>query len=76
MLWIKDTLQDATAILKEGWLKEDKRYDKTRRVAIVKNDYVVIIAIMKPYSARFITAYPIDNEDNLEKILESPDWKW
>ena len=75
LLWIKETLQDATAILKEGWLKEVKRYDKLRRVAIVKDDYVVIIAIFKPYIARFITAYTVDNENNLERILASPDWK-
>ena len=75
MLWIKETLQDATATLKEGWLKEEKRYDKLRRVAIVKDDYIVIIAIFKPYVARFITAYPVDSDENLARILASPDWK-
>jgi hypothetical protein len=74
MLWIKDVLQDDTAILKEGWLKEEKKYSKMRRVALVKDDYVVIIALTKPNVARFITAYTVDNEENLEKILESPDW--
>ena len=68
-------MQDATAILKEGWLKEEKRYDKLRRVASVKDDCVVIITIFKPYIARFIMAYTVDNEDDLERILASPDWK-
>jgi len=43
ILWIKETLQDPTADLRVGWDKKYKRYDKSYRVAVVKNDYVVII---------------------------------
>lgn len=73
--WIKDTLQDATAILKQGWDKTNKTYDNMRRVAMVKGNYVVIILIYKEGNARFITAFQIDDEENLEKFLEGPDWQ-
>ena len=41
----------------------------------MKDDYIVIILITKPFTARFITAFPVDVEDNLRKILEGPGWK-
>jgi hypothetical protein len=75
MLWIKDTLEDEDSILKQGWLRDKKKYDGTRRVSVVKGNYVVIISINKQGTkARFITAYEINEEDNLEKIMSSPDW--
>lgn len=76
IFWIRDTLQDETAIFKEGWLRDERRYDKMRRIALVKGNYVVIIQFSGHKKARFITAYEIlENEDNILKIHESPDWK-
>lgn len=75
MLWIKDTLQDPTAIQKQGWDKRSKTYDNSRRVAFVKDSYVVIIRFTGVLTAVFLTAYELtDDKGNDAKILSSPDW--
>ncbi len=74
MLWIKDTLRDPEALLKQGWLKDKKVYTNSRRVAMIKNNYVVIIQIVSQSRARFITAYEIEDEDNLSKFINGPNW--
>ncbi len=74
MLWIKDALQDTEATLKKGWDSKTKSYDGSRRVALVKGNYVVILLLFLQKRARFITAYQIDNEENLAKLLAGPDW--
>ena len=43
--WIKDTLNDPTAILKMGWDRKKKQYYDNRRVAIVKGNFVVVIIL-------------------------------
>ncbi|WP_304344095.1 hypothetical protein [Chryseobacterium koreense] len=73
--WIKDTLQDPEAILKDGWDSKTGSYDKSRRIALVKNNYIVVIIIFSPVKARFVTAYEVNSEENLKKILASPDYK-
>lgn len=72
MLWIKDTLQDGTAILKKGWDTKEKEYFKDRRVAIVKDNYVVIIRFTGVLKAKLVTAYEKNDIDN---ILEAPDFE-
>lgn len=72
MLWIKDTLQDGTAILKKGWDTKEKEYYKDRRVAIVKNNYVVIIRFTGLLKAKLVTAY---QKSDIENILNSPDFE-
>jgi hypothetical protein len=72
ILWIKDALEDPTAILKVGWDKKNKTYTYYRRVAIVKNNYVVIIWLKNEVAAKFITAY--EAYDSINLILSSPDW--
>jgi hypothetical protein len=74
MLWIKETLQDPSALLKKGWDNKTKSYDDTRRVAMVKGNYVVIILIYADKKARFITAFQIDDDANLELFKKGPDW--
>jgi hypothetical protein len=74
MLWIKDTLEDSKAVLKQGWIKKTKTYDNNRRVALVKENYVVIILIYAIKQARLISAYEINDDDNLKLFLEGPDW--
>ena len=73
--WIKDTLQDADATLKIGWDGKNKTYDESRRVALVKGNYVVVIILFSTTKARFVTAYEITDDENLEKIMQSPDFK-
>ena len=72
IMWIKKTLEDSTAILKQGYIKKTKKYTNSRRVAIVKNNYVVVILLYGVKRARFITAY--EANDSINKILNSPDW--
>lgn len=72
--WIKDTLADPTSIRKQGWDGKNKTYNNSRRVNLVKGNYIVVIKIYAHKKARFITAYEINNDDNLQKIKNSPDW--
>lgn len=72
MPWIKETLQDKTAILKKGWDKKKKKYYQDRRVAIVKGNYVVIIRFTGKLKAKFVTAY---EKNDIEKILNNPDFE-
>lgn len=74
MLWIKDVLQDETAILKAGWNNKSKSYDDGRRVALVKGNYVVIIRFVDKRIAVFVTAFEFLNGYSLNKFLRSPDW--
>jgi len=74
ILWIKDTLQDPEALLKQGWDNKNKVYDNQRRVAMVKGNYVVVIAIYAEKKARFITAFQIDDDENLKDFMNGPDW--
>ncbi len=69
--WIKDTLQDSSAILKMGWDNNRKTYYKNRRVAVVKNNYVVVIFLTGLLKAKFITAY---EKDDITNVLASPDF--
>ena len=71
MYWIKDALQDANAILKQGWDNKEKSYFENRRVAIVKGNYVVILRFTGLLKAKFITAY---EKDDISNILNSPDF--
>jgi len=74
MLWIKDALEDKEAILKKGWDTKTKSYDGSRRVTLVKGNFIVVLLLFSGAVARFITAYQIDNEANLQKLLAGPDW--
>jgi predicted RNA binding protein with dsRBD fold (UPF0201 family) len=72
MLWIKDTLQDGEAILKKGWDNYHKIFYMNRRVAIVKENYVVIIRFTGKLKAKLVTAY---EKNDVENILKNPDFE-
>jgi hypothetical protein len=72
MLWIKEVLQDSSAILKKGWNAKDKEYYKDRRVAIIKGNYVVIIRFTGKLKAKLVTAY---EKEDITNILKSPDFE-
>ena len=63
---------DPTSILKQGWDKDIKSYDNSRRVALVKDNYIVIIRFTSFLKASFVTAYEL--QTNEDKVKESPDW--
>ena len=72
--WIKASLQDANAELFVGWDKRANAYDHDRRVCVVSGNYVVVIAITGPTTARFITAYLADSGRTMMLIRRSPQW--
>ena len=78
--WIKVALQDPDTERYQGWDREKKRHDKSRRVAIVLGEYVVVIAITDDKSASFVTAYLADSVGDsgilptIEKIRLGPKW--
>lgn len=74
--WIKATLQDDQADLFVGWDGRRKRYDHGRRVALVMEDYVVVIRLTGRRAARFVTAFVADSRRSLERIKASPRWRW
>ncbi len=65
-----------TAALFEGWDKTARRYDATRRVAVVYEDFVVVVAMgLKQdgtLKANLVTCYQADN--SIGKIRGSPAW--
>lgn len=69
--WIKEILQDASAILKQGWDNKTKSYFNDRRLAIVKGNYVVVIRFTAILKAKFVTAY---EKDDISNILSSPNF--
>ena len=70
--WIKDVLHDPTAELYEGYDKKSKSYTRNKRVAVVKDNYVVVIQFYSETDANFITAYVADN--SIDKIKKGPLW--
>ena len=70
--WIKDVLRDPDAELHVGYDSSRKSFTRGKRVAIVKNDYVVIIQLYSENEAKFITAFVADQ--SIDKIKQSPLW--
>ncbi|MDL1959603.1 MAG: hypothetical protein LWX01_11070 [Deltaproteobacteria bacterium] len=57
-----------------GWDGKKKRYDRSHRVALVIDDYVVVIRLSGNQTAQFVTAYVADSLSTLAKIKGSPKW--
>lgn len=76
MDWIKLTLYHRDAEIYKGWNKDCKKYEKTRRVSVVYDDFVVVIELSLKKSGElkgnFITCYVADK--SIEKIRQSPLW--
>lgn len=72
--WIAAALKDGLADLFVGWDNKKKRYDRSRRVTLVVDDYVVIIRLTGPKRARFVTAFVADSPRTLERIKKGPKW--
>lgn len=49
---IKEALTDPDAILKIGWNAKKKTYENSRRVTLVKGNYIVVIVIFADKKAR------------------------
>lgn len=72
--WIAVALEDSNADRFIGWDRDQKKYRKDRRVTLVCGNYIVVIALKKSRSARFITAYVADTPNSLNRIKQSPKW--
>lgn len=72
--WIKAALQDPAAELYAGWDRERKRYDGSRRVAVVSGCYVVVIALKASDKGDFITAFLVSDARALQRLRSSPRW--
>ncbi|WP_339865062.1 hypothetical protein [Paremcibacter congregatus] len=76
--WIKATLANPAADRYQGWNARKKIYEPVRRVDVVYEDFVVVIAISKDRNGRlkgnFITCYQADN--SIGKIRQSPVWDY
>lgn len=74
--WIKATLENPDADLYQGWDSRKKCIDPDSRVAVVYEQYVVIIHTWLKTdgkrAARFVTAYQADN--SIGKIRAKPKW--
>ena len=77
MAWIMATLKDPCAELYQGWLARRRRYEPRRRVAVVCDDYVVVIALGRrrdgQVKGEFVTAFQASS-DSIKKIRRSPRW--
>jgi hypothetical protein len=72
--WIKETLLDSSALQLAGWDSFNRTYDHSRRVALVKGNYVVVISIKSKSEADFVTAYVMDTPASLSKLTKAPKW--
>jgi len=73
--WIRAALEDPTAELYVGWDRNKKKLNPGRRVALVYQNYVVILRMnIKRKRATFITAY-VAGPTTIAKIRNGPRWK-
>jgi hypothetical protein len=74
--WIRATLTNPKANLYCGWDKQLRRVDRDRRVAVVYEEFVVVIDVHqkldRTYTARFVTAFVADK--SIGKIRGMPRW--
>jgi hypothetical protein len=74
--WIRATLEHPTAALLQGWDKSSRTYDSGRRVAVVYEEFVVIVSMglrkNDELTAKFVTCYQADN--SIGKIMKAPEW--
>lgn len=73
ILWIKDALTDPDAELHVGYISKSKTSEQKRRVALVKENYVVVIQLYRDNKANFITAF-VGDPDTITSIKSDPDW--
>lgn len=76
MNWIAAALSDPAAVCYQGWDNKNKCHDVRRRVAVVVQDFVVVISLSTrrdgAIKAKFVTCYRADN--SIGKIQQSPLW--
>jgi len=72
--WIRAAVEDPTAELYQGWDRDRKVIVPGRRIALVFDNYVVVLQVYNERSAAtFITAY-VASSDTIRKIRGNPRW--
>jgi len=74
MPWIRDVLQDATIVPRQGYDKATGNHDNSRRVVLVSREMYVVVIRSDDTKWRFVTAYIIDNNDTYNKLITAPPW--
>lgn len=69
--WIKTSLEDPGADLRQSYNRNTKAYDPTRRLALVQRNYAIVIRIISPGHARFVTAFLADEKPMPGKMLST-----
>lgn len=72
--WISYALQSGSCAWKAGWDHNRRRYDHDRRVTILIGEYVVVISLISPERAQFVTAFVADSASTREKLQSAPEW--
>ena len=76
--WIKKTLINPCVDLYQGWDKDKRCIDPNRRVAVMYEEFVVVIRIRRgigdQLKADFVTAYLAGNSNSIGKIRAKPRW--
>lgn len=76
MDWIIETLTNPAATRYQGYIRATKKYDPTRCVGVVLEDFVVVLSLSLArggcLKANFVTCYKADN--SIGKIQTSPLW--
>lgn len=74
--WLAATLSNPSSNLYQGFIKRTNQYDPGRRVAVVFEDFVVVVSLSmrkdETLKGKFITCYQADR--SIDKIRQSPEW--
>ena len=79
--WIKAALEDPESERYQGWDRDRGSYSQERRVAIVMENYVVIIDLTSPRTGEFVTAFADrgirvpGRPRTIDQIRQAPKWK-
>lgn len=76
MNWIKDALIDPEALLLFGWNKDKKIYEKSRRVSVIYEGFVVVIELglgKNKLKGNFVTCY-LANKRTYNLLRSGPVW--
>lgn len=76
MDWIAAALADPNAVCFEGWDKRTQSHSPKRRVTVVVQNFVIILALSTrrdgSLKAKFVTCFRADN--SIGKIRQAPLW--
>lgn len=74
--WVGATLAHPNSDLYQGFIKKINQYDPGRRVAVVFEDFVVVVGLSlgkdQKLKGKFVTCYQADR--SIGKIRTSPEW--